>query len=281
MSAPPIPPDHTTPEWLNAYCGNQLLGTSIAFMVLGPTFVGLRWYTRLSTEAKPGWDDYLILPALVANFALQIADIRKLTQLNIPFDHNLTEAQVLITNGNVGWHVEHFILADPNPNFIFEWAKILFTVEITYILAVCLGKLAILLIYARVFTSKPMLYTTYSLMGIVVAAWFGSSIADILQSLPVGCQWDPNAVENCHSFDILAYFRYLSLPSIITDIVMLVLPIPMIWRLKISRSKKIGLAGVFLTGSMYVPINHMISALALYPQHLQNHIPPLTSKLRC
>ena len=77
MSTEPIPPDHQTPEWLNAYCGNELVGTSIAFMVLGPVFVGLRWYTRLSTKAKLGWDDYLVLPALLANIALQIVDIRK------------------------------------------------------------------------------------------------------------------------------------------------------------------------------------------------------------
>ena len=157
---------------------------------------------------------------------------------------------VLVTDGHVGWHVEHFILQDPDPTFIFDWAKILFVVEITYILAVCLGKLTILAIYSRIFTSKLMLYTTYALMGIVIAAWFGSTIADIFQSIPVGCQWDPSAVENCKSFDILSYFRYLSLPSIITDIVMLVLPMPMIWQLRLSRSQKIGLTGVFLTGSM-------------------------------
>ena len=159
-------------------------------------------------------------------------------------------ATVLVTNGHVGWHVEHFILADPDPNFIFDWAKILFSVELIYILAVCLGKLTILAIYARIFTSKPMLYTTYALVGIILAAWFGSTIAGILQSLPVGCQWDPSAEENCHSFDILSYFRYLSLPSLLTDVVMLVLPLPMIWRLKLPRSQKVGLTGVFLTGSM-------------------------------
>ena len=50
-------------------------------MVLGPIFVGLRWYTRVSTKAKLGWDDYLILPTLLANIALQIVDIREFLEL--------------------------------------------------------------------------------------------------------------------------------------------------------------------------------------------------------
>ena len=40
-------------------------------MILGPFFVALRFYTRLTTDAKQGWDDYLVPPALVANLALQ------------------------------------------------------------------------------------------------------------------------------------------------------------------------------------------------------------------
>ena len=156
--------------------------------------------------------------------------------------------EALVTDGGVGYHVERWVVYDPMK--IFDWAKVLFVVELTYLLSVCMGKLTILAIYARIFTSKGMLYTTYTLAGVVIASWFGSSIACILQYLPVGCQWDPNATGYCRSFDILAFFRYLSLPNIITDVFMLVLPMPMIWQLKLSRSQKFGLTGVFLTGSM-------------------------------
>ena len=165
---------------------------------------------------------------------------------------SLTIEIALITYGGVGTHVEYWEIH--NPLVIFSWAKTLFAVELTYILAVAFGKLTILAIYLRVFNSKPTLYTTYVLIGIVVAACFGSFIANIFQSLPVGCQWNPAAGENCHSFDILAYFRYLSVPNIVTDVAILILPLPMIWQLKLSKSQKLGLTGVFLTGSMYVAV---------------------------
>ena len=132
---------------------------------------------------------------------------------------------------------------------IENWAKAILAVELTYFLAVCTSKLAILAIYVRNFPSKPMLYVTYTVVAIVVAAWFGSTVTAIFQSIPVGCQWNPNA-KTCHSINILAYFRYISIPTILTDIVMLFLPIPAIWQLKLSRSQKFAVTGVFLTGSM-------------------------------
>ena len=154
---------------------------------------------------------------------------------------------VLLTRGGVGHHVEFWDIY--NPVMIDNWSRTLLAVELTYFLAVCTGKLAILTIYTRNFPSRPMLDITYTLMGIVVATWFGTSMAAIFQSVPVGCQWDQSAT-SCKSIDMLSFFRYCSLPNIITDILVLFLPMPKIWRLRLSRSDKFGLTAVFLTGSM-------------------------------
>ena len=72
-------PSDFPPGYLAEYCGGQLLGTCIAFMLLGTIFVTLRFYTRLTTEAKQGWDDVLIVPALAANIALQGSCIGKMS----------------------------------------------------------------------------------------------------------------------------------------------------------------------------------------------------------
>jgi hypothetical protein len=57
------------------YNGSQLVGTSIAFLILNPIFVGLRFYARHTTKAKTGYDDYLVIPALVINMILDISNI--------------------------------------------------------------------------------------------------------------------------------------------------------------------------------------------------------------
>ena len=45
-------------------------------------------------------------------------------------------------------------------------------------------------------------------------------------------------------------YKYWSVPNIVTDVVMLILPMPVIWRLKISRAQKAGLTVTFLLGSV-------------------------------
>jgi hypothetical protein len=47
-------------------------------------------------------------------------------------------------------------------------------------------------------------------------------------------------------------FRYGSIPNIVTDVMMLILPMPLIWSLHVSPKVKIGLLVTFLLGSMSV-----------------------------
>ena len=49
--------------------------------------------------------------------------------------------------------------------------------------------------------------------------------------MPPGCQWDPSA--ECHPIDIQTFIRYVSLPNIMTDMVLLFLPTPKIWGLQV------------------------------------------------
>ena len=55
---------------LYEYCGDQLVGTSIAFLLLNIIFVTLRFVARRSTGQSLALDDCLIVGALVANLAL-------------------------------------------------------------------------------------------------------------------------------------------------------------------------------------------------------------------
>lgn len=47
-------------------------------------------------------------------------------------------------------------------------------------------------------------------------------------------------------------FRYGSLPNIATDVAMLIIPLPTIWKLQVSRLTRIGLFLTFALSSMYV-----------------------------
>ena len=59
------------PGFLEQYHGDRLLAVSISFIFLEFVFVALRFYTRRTTESsKWGWDDIILLPALIMNLGM-------------------------------------------------------------------------------------------------------------------------------------------------------------------------------------------------------------------
>lgn len=62
---------------LYEYSGNQLVGTSVTFLILNTVSIVLRFYARFTTKAKLGYDDYLIVPALFFNLSLDAACLSK------------------------------------------------------------------------------------------------------------------------------------------------------------------------------------------------------------
>ena len=153
----------------------------------------------------------------------------------------------MVRIGGVGRHLA-YILAE-NPDTLVQWAKCLFALDYLYVVAVALPKLAILFFYLRIFVKRPYKIITYALIGIIVSHLISEIVASALQCSPVAFDWD-KTIHGGHCFDQIAYYRWVTLPNIITDIIMLVLPLPLVWTLHLPQNRKIGLTFVFLTGSV-------------------------------
>ena len=67
MSAPSL--SNYPPSYLAQYTGNQVIAVAITFGVLECFFVALRFLARRINKSSPGWDDFLIIPSLVANLS--------------------------------------------------------------------------------------------------------------------------------------------------------------------------------------------------------------------
>lgn len=156
-------------------------------------------------------------------------------------------ATVDLTAGGVAHHIATLEANDPNK--IIVWAKAVLALPIIYVAAVLFPKLAILAIYLRIFTQAPYRISCYVLALILIANWLGTTIAGFLMCIPLRYLWDKTVVGG-HCFDLNAYLRWGSFGNIVTDIIMLLLPLPVIWRLHTSRNIKIGLTITFATGSV-------------------------------
>lgn len=74
-------------------------------------------------------------------------------------------------------------------------------------------------------------------------------LAAVFSCLPIHGFWDHETPANC--VNTLHYYLGVAIPNIATDIVLLVLPMPLIWRLQITLSQKVAVTGIFVLGGLY------------------------------
>jgi hypothetical protein len=77
-----------------------------------------------------------------------------------------------------------------------------------------------------------------------------STIVVLAACKPFSANWAPTHVQATHCIDKEALFVWATLPNILTDAVLLVVPIPIVVRLHASKGLKVGLLATFLFGSM-------------------------------
>lgn len=151
-----------------------------------------------------------------------------------------------VKKAGVGFHMPYILETAPYKATL--WGKYLVAISILYVSSFNIPKLAILALYRRLFTQKTSIHV---LMGVLIAQTIAISIAIWAACRPFAANWDrtlPGAV--CINKEAL--FIWGSLPNIITDVIMFVLPIRIVWNLHISKRLKVGLTATFIVGSLWV-----------------------------
>ena len=152
-----------------------------------------------------------------------------------------------VHDAGVGRHLEAVLAT--HPEGIVAWAKSLYALEWLYLTSVALPKMSILFLYLRILTNRHARLTCYVLLWAVGAIWLSFMIAFNLQCIPLAYQWD-KTIPGGHCFHVDAFFKATSIPNIVTDIIMLILPIPTVLNLQTTTIRKLGLLFVFLVGSV-------------------------------
>lgn len=71
------------PQYLEAYIGHELVAVAAMFIVLDIICVTLRIFARHLSKARPGPDDYLVVPSLIFCVAVCAICISKLANDNL------------------------------------------------------------------------------------------------------------------------------------------------------------------------------------------------------
>ncbi|OLN96700.1 hypothetical protein CCHL11_02336 [Colletotrichum chlorophyti] len=210
----PLPPDENVNPILLAVSG------VLVFFVIVTT--ALRIYVRFSLRSL-GWDDYLM--GVVASLGI----VR----------YGVQCAQGASGNGRHRWYIstEDYV----NNNMLGWFAQILLFASI------CILKCSIMLLLLRIKNSSRLKYFLWAIMAGLVITNFGVIVILLAECDPVDAYW--TGVGKCWDAKVRIYSIYLTISySVMTDLLCSLLPLVVVWQVRIPLSTKISVAGLMSLG---------------------------------
>ncbi|KAH9203607.1 hypothetical protein DL95DRAFT_377608 [Leptodontidium sp. 2 PMI_412] len=200
----------------------ELQATSVAITLLAVLFVVLRFISRRMKGIGVGADDIMILVALVS-FA----------------------ACVIGIHYGMGKHAA--ALTTPE---IVSYAKSLIAFECLYVTCICFTKLALLLMYLRIFPVRNIKIGAYVIGALSISWGISIIMVSIFQCTPIERTWNPTIHGHC--INLKASFIGNAIPNILTDVAILALPMQQVWALHTTVLQKTQISFVFLLGSFVI-----------------------------
>ncbi|KAI1855636.1 hypothetical protein JX266_000501 [Neoarthrinium moseri] len=199
------------------------IAAALTFVIAIPVLVA-RCAARLKFSRRLWSDDYMSIAATVFLLVLAIT-------------------QIISVEKGFGMHQWESEIVE-NSTFLL---LILFVSQILYILVQCIAKLAVLLLYQRIFSLGAARWFRLTVKGFIGLSFVMAILFTFLilfQCWPVQAAWDltiPDA--KCLNFAPLLFAG--SLAGILTDIILILLPITELRKLQISGKKRIGVSIMF------------------------------------
>lgn len=119
---------------------------------------------------------------------------------------------------------------------------------ITYSIAVATSKGAILQLYLKIFRFGYIRWVCWGVGTVITLHAMAVVFVSIFQCNPISSLWKDINHTNCINTQL--FFGYASVPNVITDVIMLITPMPEIWRLNTSKKMKLGVSITLLTASV-------------------------------
>lgn len=252
------PSPASVPDYSAEYTGAKLTVFTAIFVPIQIFCVALRYLARYLVKGPWGLDDIVVLTSLVLQLAMAGLAIGKhWPSLSLVYYLNkVLNYTGSVKNAGVGYHMTYLIRTDPMKATI--WGKYLVAISTLYFGSVNIPKLAILALYRRLFPKKNIRIVIHVLMGVLFALTVSTIVTVSVACRPYAANWH-SAMPGDVCINREAFFIWGSIPNIVTDIVMLIVPIPVVWNLHTTTRLKIGLTATFAIGSLYVsPFDHEI-----------------------
>ncbi|KAL6898921.1 putative PTH11-typeG-protein-coupled receptor [Trichoderma evansii] len=215
--------------------GWKLYITSMSMIILSELAILGRCVSRVHLY-NFGVDDIVIIVSLLFSVILSAS------------------VQIAIGNG-YGMHK-----ADLTATELGTALKWFFIAQTPYKVTVCLNKVATILLYLRIFITQKFRIAGYTVMGIIIAWSVGAVASTIFQCVPIAGAWDKTVDATCINSNI--FWVAYAVMDILTDMVVLTLPLPPIMALQLSTRNKLMICAIFLMGG-FVTIPSILRAASV------------------
>ncbi|KAK0732108.1 GPCR, PTH11-type, partial [Lasiosphaeris hirsuta] len=206
----------------------------IVFTSVCPPLVAIRTWARHTTSGL-GSEDFVLLGAQA--FALA-TDIMFITMVQHGFGHHLA------------------VLAPADREHAL---RTFWLAQMTYKVSLQLTKVALLMFYMRIFRHvtwfKKVSLATIAFLAVYLVT---TCVTSVMQCTPVAKAWDADLDGAC--IQVAKFFIFNGAVALATDVIVLMLPLPLIWGLQLPLGQKLALIPVFGLGIFVV----VVSTLRLY-----------------
>ncbi|KAF3905036.1 hypothetical protein AA313_de0205336 [Arthrobotrys entomopaga] len=227
---PRIPPPEVVASWPKPNYvnpenrGHYLIAVEVSLFSLAALIVTGRIYTRRWLIRSFGWDDWLIIAAVLLCFAL-------------------TVSTCLATSAGYGLHIYDVPHQLRTKSLEYAWANMLI-----YVLTIALTRLSILFFYLRIFPSGLSRLLTFITIGVVVATGSAYVFTVIFYCLPIRAYWQPYSFPDAKCSSDGNVLVSNAAVNIVLDCWLWAMPVPVVWGLRLPMRQKVGLVGVFALG---------------------------------
>ncbi|KAI1770103.1 hypothetical protein F4818DRAFT_275081 [Hypoxylon cercidicola] len=199
------------------------IGAAVLCMTLATVAVSLRLYTRYFVLNKFWIDDLLAIAGWMGTVANGVV-------------------QCVHTRHGLGRHIWDITEEESK-----EFWKILYIMTIIYNVSLMLIKFTLFFQYYRLIQEVPRYRIFYTTVMIGVTGWVvAQEFVLIFSCYPIPSYWDLSVPGTCLDSRLIGWMNAVG--NIITDIIVLVLPIPVVWRLNLKRARKWAVLGIFALG---------------------------------
>ncbi|KAK5636778.1 hypothetical protein RRF57_012490 [Xylaria bambusicola] len=225
-----------TPSY-NPYPSSVLIGTGILFIIIPVAAVTLRFYARLSTAARLGIDDWLVIPAVILCVAIAIVQL------------------IAATAGGLGGHqqLDEQGLPGHTPQ-LYIYEKTRYAYEVIGAAGLCLIKLSVLFFFRRIFRVRVFIWVNNIVIGLTASWGIAYIFALGFQCPDPAILWNKLESEYAAAgcVNVLPLYLSFAFSDLILDILIFILPVPHLYNLVMPTRQKIGVASIFFLGSLLV-----------------------------